>query len=185
MNINIPDRQRALVIAAGAVVALFVLDSIVFTPLTNVWKTHSVDTVRLQKSVSDGRVTIARATQTQRLWKEMEDNALPKDSTQAEQDVYSALTRWSVANNIEVSNFKPQMKRGATDKYSLYEFRLDAVGTLPNISRFLYELEHTPMALRVDSVELSSRDDGGSKLALGLIVSGLRLTPLERERKLQ
>jgi hypothetical protein len=33
------------------------------------------------------------------------------------------------------------------------------------------------MGLKVDSVELSSRDDRGTQLALGLTVSGLILNP--------
>lgn len=182
MKINLPDRQKWLVIAAGAVVALFILDRVVFTPLTAMWKAHSADIARLQKSVSDGRLTIARATQTQRVWSEMQANALPKDPAQAEQDVLSAIDRWVRANNIEITSFRPQWKRGGTDKYSLFECRIDAVGAMPTLSHFIYDLESSPLALHVDSLELTSRDDGGSKLSLGLIVSGLRLIPLERKQ---
>jgi hypothetical protein len=64
----------------------------------------------------------------------------------------------------------------------MLECRLDATGTMSNLSRFLFEVENSPMALRVDAVELNARDDGGQKLALGLVVSGLRLTPLEGRR---
>jgi hypothetical protein len=180
MNLNLPARQRWLVIAAGSVVALFFLDWALFTPLTKMWTTHSADIARLQKSVSDGRLTLARATQTERVWAEMQTNALPKDPAQAEQDVISAFDRWGRANAIELS-IRPQWKRGATDKYSLLECRVDGVGTISTIGKFLYELERSPLALRVDSVELTSRDDTGSKLTLGLVVSGLRLTPLERK----
>ena len=35
------------------------------------------------------------------------------------------------------------------------------------------------LALRIDTVEFTSRDDQGQRLSLGLTVSGLRLTPLE------
>jgi hypothetical protein len=40
-------------------------------------------------------------------------------------------------------------------------------------------VEKSPLALRVDAVELTSRDDQGQRLTLGLLVSGLRLVPLE------
>ena len=33
----------------------------------------------------------------------------------------------------------------------------------------------------IDSLELIGRDEVGSKLSLGLLVSGLRLAPLERK----
>ena len=57
------------------------------------------------------------------------------------------------------------------------ECRVEAAGTLSTLSRFVYELEKAPMALRLQSVELSSRDNDGQQLALGLQVSGLVLTP--------
>ncbi|MEO6568811.1 MAG: hypothetical protein ABIO94_08610 [Opitutaceae bacterium] len=182
MKINLPDRQRWLVIGAAVVVALFLLDKVLFTPLINKWKEHSEDIVRLQKSVSDGRLAIARAARTEREWEDMKTNSLPKNSSQAENELYSAMNQWAVANRVEV-NYRSQWLKGKTDKYSLYEARIDAAGTLSAITNFLYELEHSPLALRVDSVELTSRDDSGSKLTLGLVVSGLRLVQLEKIQK--
>ena len=181
MNFNPSNRQHTLVIVTGAMLALYVLDWAVFTRLTNTWRAHSTEIVELQKSVTNGRSLIARAAQMDRVWSEMQANALAKDPAQAEQDVISAIDRWGRANNVELGSIRPQWKRGATDRYSLLECRVDASGSLATLSRFLFELERSPLALHVDSVEVSSRDDGGQKLALGLIVSGLRLAPLERK----
>ena len=183
LNLNLPNRQRTLVIGALAMIALYILDSILIEPLYHVWQTHSAEIAKLQKSVAEGRNTIAHAAQTERFWAEMQANALPKDPAQAEQDVLKAFEQWRSANNIEFSSQRPQWKRGATDRYSLMELRVDATGTIPTLSRFLYELERSPLALRVDSIELTARDEGGSKLTLGLIVSGLRLSPLERKQQ--
>jgi hypothetical protein len=178
MNLKPQNRQKVLVIAAAAGVLLLVLDSIVITPLTKMWQAHSAEIVKLQKDVARGRSMIARASFTQRQWNEMQAGALPKDAAQAEQELISAFDLWGRANNIELGSIKPQWKRG-TDRYSTLECRVDATGSLSTLSRFLYELEKSPLALRVDSVELTSRDEGGNKLTLGLIVSGLRLSPLE------
>jgi hypothetical protein len=181
MNLAIPNRQRLLAIVAGAGVALLILDRVVLTPLTNMWQAHAAEIVKLQKSVTDGRSLMARGPQLERSWSEMQAAALPKDPSQAEQDVIAAFDRWSRANNVELGSIRPQWKRGATDRYSLLECRIDASGSLATLSRFLYELERSPLALRVDSVEVMSRDDYGNRLTLGLVVSGLRLSPLERK----
>lgn len=183
MKLNIPDRQRTLVIVTSACVALLVLEYWVRVPLTNLWRAHAVEIAKLQNSVTAGKATISRATQIERRWADMQANALPKDPAQAEQDVISAFDRWGRANNIELSSIRPQWKRGGTDRYSLLECRVDATGTIPTLSRFVYELERSPLALRVDSIEMTSRDDSGQKLTLGLIVSGLRLSPLERKQQ--
>jgi hypothetical protein len=181
MNLNIPNRQRALMIGVGAMIGLYILDAVIIEPLYHLWQAHTVEIQRLDTLVTNGRGTIARQAQIERVWSEMQASALPRDPAQAEQDVISAFDRWGRANNVELGSIRPQWKRGATDKYSLLECRVDASGTLATLSRFVYELEHSPLALRVDSVELTSRDDYGQKLTLGLIVSGLRLSPLERK----
>jgi hypothetical protein len=181
MNAPTPQRQRLLVILTAAMVGLFVLDSAVVEPLINVWKAHAAEIAVLQKKVGDGRNLIVRGPQLDRTWADMQTNALPKDAAQGEQDVLSAFDRWGRATSVEVGAIRPQWKRGATDKYSLLECRVDTTGSLTTVSRFLYELERSPLALRVDSVEISSRDDGGQRLTLALVVSGLRFSPLERK----
>jgi len=50
---------------------------------------------------------------------------------------------------------------------------------LNTVSRFLYDLEKDPMALKLQSVEVSARDTEGQQLALALQVSALVLTPHE------
>jgi hypothetical protein len=187
MSENPPNRQRQLLIAVGIVLGLLVLDMIAIEPLINVWKAHSADIVRLREQVRKGRASIATADQNARLWKEMQDNALPKDPAQAALDVQNSIDGWARANRVELPSVRGQMKRGAersagSDRYSVFECRVDASGSLSSLSHFLYDLERSPMALHLDSLELTSRDESyGNKLTLSLNVSGLRLTPLERE----
>jgi hypothetical protein len=182
MKLEIPDRQRWLVFAAGALVALLVLDSILFTPLTRMWKEHSTEIATLRKKVTEGRALIASGPQVERTWLEMQRNALPKDAAQAQQEVFTALEGWARTANVQVDSQRSQWKRGGTDKYSLFEYRVDATGSLPALTRFLYELERSPVALRVDSVDLAARDESGGKITLGLIVTGLRLSPWTKQQ---
>lgn len=174
-----PNRQRLLLLLAGAGLLLLVGDSLVLTPLTKAWQSRSAEIARLQKNVIEGRGVIERAARTQGLWTEMQSQALPKDPAKAEQDLITAFDRWGRATGIELGAIKPQWKRGAAPRYSQLECRVDATGTLATLSRFLYEVEKSPLALRIDTVELTARDDQGQRLSLGLLVSGLRLVPLE------
>jgi len=178
---NIPHRQRWLLVTAGAAVALLALDSLVFTPLIDNWKVRSAEIATLQKDIAAGRNTIERAQRTQSLWADMQAKALAKDAAQAEHDVLSAFEKWRASSNVELGSMKQQWKRGANDTYSILECRVDATGSLAALTRFLYEVEKSPLALRIDSLELIARDEVGSKLSLGLLVSGLRLAPLERK----
>ena len=52
---------------------------------------------------------------------------------------------------------------------------MEASGDLGTLSRFLYDLEKDPMALKLESVELTARDNTGQQLTLDLHISGLVL----------
>lgn len=179
MNLSPNNRQRLLMILAGTGIALLLLDSLVFTPLTKAWQSRSAEIAKLRKNVAEGRGLIERGPRMQQQWAEWQAQALPKDAAKSEQDLISAFDRWGRASNVELGSIKPQWKRGLTPRYSQLECRVDATGSLATITRFLYEVERSALPLRVDSVELTSRDEFGQKLTLGLLVSGLRLTPLE------
>jgi hypothetical protein len=179
MMTKMPKRQRWLILVAGAGVLLLVLDRIVFSPLTDVWKAHSAEIQQLKGSVANGRSIIARGEHLRQVWADIQSGALPGDQAQSEHDVISAFESAGRASGTELGSIKPLWKHGAIDGYSLLECRLDAAGTLPGVSRFLYELERSPLAMHADSVELVSRDDTGQRLTLSLTISGLRLVPLE------
>ena len=68
----------------------------------------------------------------------------------------------------------PQWKNDSTN-YMTLNCRVEASGNLGTLSQFLYNIEKGPMALKLDSVELSAHDDTGQQLTLGLQISGLAL----------
>jgi hypothetical protein len=179
MNPPMSQRQRRLLLIAGAGLLLLLLDRVLFTPLGRTWQAHRAEIASLRQNIDSGRGMIARADPLQRAWAGMQTGALPKDPAQAEQELITAVDGWGRASGIELGSIKPQWKRGASTRYSLLECRVDATGSLPALSRFIYELERSSLALRVDALELTARDDNGRKIGLSLTVTGLRLAPLE------
>ena len=63
------------------------------------------------------------------------------------------------------------------EDYKTLQCRIEGAGNLKSVSRFLYEIEKDPLALKIESVEINARDNNGQQLSLGLQVSGLRLNP--------
>lgn len=176
---NLGNRQQLLALAAIGAVAIFAIDKLVVGPLTASWKDRSAAIEQLRKSITQGQMLIGREQATRKHWNEMRKNTIPLNASQAEQQVLRAFDKWSLESRISVSSIKPQWKRGTSDDYSVLECRVDAAGSLSALTRFLYQVEQSPMALKVESVEIASRDNNGQQLALGLLVSGLRLAPLE------
>lgn len=176
---KIANRQKWFIIVAIVVIGLFALDNILISPLQKHWETRTKEIATLQKSIAQGKGVLARGPRTQALWNEMQAGALPNDSAQAEQQVLSAFDEWGRVTGAELASIKPQWRRGSNDRYSLLECRVDASGSLSTLTRFLYEVEKSPLALRIDALELISRDEAGGRLTLGLTVSGLRFGKLE------
>lgn len=177
---NPVERQKLLVVATAAIVGLYFLDAVVLTPLTKAWKTRGEEIAKLEASIRQGRSLVERESGINRKWSEIRESSLPAETSEAEQQVLGAMEKWSGAAGISITSVKPQWKRGDRDDHTLFECRVDASGSLAALAKFLYEIEMSPMALKVQSLGLSARDNNGERLSLALVVSGLRFGREER-----
>ena len=107
-------------------------------------------------------------------WSDMSANALPNNTSLAEQQVLKAFDNWSRDSGAEITSIMPQWKNDSTN-YMTLNCRVEASGNLGTLSQFLYDIEKGPAALKLDSVELSAHDNTGQQLTLGLQISGLAL----------
>ena len=174
MKIN--SRQQLLAILAVAAFALLVGDRLVFSPLVRAWKARSERIADLRKQVDRGQSLLARERIVRERWEQMRSNTLPNDASLAEQQVLKAFDTWAQDSRASITSIMPQWKQDSDD-YKTLECRVEAAGSLETLSRFLYEIEKDSMALKLDSVELSARDNTGQQMSLGVQISGLVLTP--------
>lgn len=173
MNINLQNRQKLLTALALTVVGLWAGDRLVISPLIQSWKDRSTRITDLRKSVANGTQILGRERSIRERWESMRDNMLSNEVSAAEGRVLKAFDQWSQDSRVSVTSIKPQWKR--SEEYMTLECRVDAFGGIEAVTRFLYEIEKDPLALKIESVELSSRDNDGSQLTLALQVSGLQL----------
>ncbi len=173
---KIKDRQQLLLVLAAAAVALFIANKVVFTPLTNAWKARSDRIADLRKRVTDGELLLQRASIIRSRWDQIRTNTLSNTPSVAVQQLLKAVEGWSQDSRATLTSEAPQWRRDADD-YMTLQCRVEAAGTLDTLTRFLYNIERDPLAVRIESVELSSRDNTGQQLNLGLQISGLVLNP--------
>jgi Tfp pilus assembly protein PilO len=171
---KIDSRQQLLVVLTIAAAALFAGDRLVYGPLSKWWKARSDRIVELRRQVNGGRLLLQREKSIHARWDQMRTNTLPNDTSLAEQQVLKAFDRWSRESGASVTGITPQWKNDADD-YLTLNCRVEASGDLGTLSRFLYEIEKDPMALKLESVELGAHDNAGQQLTLGLQISGLVL----------
>ena len=169
---NLPNRQRLLLFVALGAAALLVAERVVTVGLLPAYRGRAARLDTLRKSVIDGRILLDRGPSLRTRWQRMQTNALSPEPSLAENELLKAFDRWSQESRIGVSAIKPQAKPGS-DGNDTMECRVDAFGNLAAVSRFLYNVESDPLAVRIGAIELVSRDDRGEQLTLGLQVSGL------------
>jgi hypothetical protein len=173
---KIETRQQFLVALTIAVAALFVGERLLYEPLANWWSARSQKITELRKQVSDGRMLLQRERSLRSRWDQMRTNTLSADTSLAEQQVLKAFDNWSRDSNAAITGVTPQWNEDATN-YVTVDCRVEAAGDLSALSRFLFDIEQGPMALKLESVEVSARDETGQQFTLGLQINGLALRP--------
>jgi len=174
---KIENRQQFLIMLTAVVVALWLGDMIVFEPLGKLWSSRSTQIKAYREKVKEGKSLIKREKDVRSRWSDMQTNALAANPSLAGQQVIAAFDNWSRATGAEVTSIMPQWKNDSTN-YMTFNCRVEASGTMGALSQFLYNIEKGPMALKLDSVELSAqKSDTGQLLTLGLQISGLALLP--------
>lgn len=171
---KIENRQQLLIVLTLAVLAIFVGDKLIFTPLTHLWSARAKEIKKLRQDISDGSSLVRREQFIRTQWDEMRTNTLPQNPSLAQEQVLQAFVNWAQESGATLNGMTPQWKSDSED-YRTLVCRVDAAGSLWTLSRFLYDVEKGPMALKVESVDLSSKDNTGQALALSLQVSGLVL----------
>lgn len=174
---QIKNRQQLLIIVAGVAFGLLLGDSLVFSPLVKLWKSRSTRIADLGKKVKNGEELLRRETILQSRWNHMQANTLTNSPSMAEQQVLAAFDKWSQDARISVNSITPQWKRD-NDDYQTLECRVDASGSVGSLGRFLFNIEKDPLALKIESVEITARDKDGQQLSMGLQISGLVLSPV-------
>ena len=178
---EIKNRQQVLIFATIAVLGLFAADKLLIDPLAGVWKDRAKRIDDLKAQVAEGKTLVQRGDSIRGRWDYMRRNTLTNDISGAEQQVYSAIDSWRQQSRVVISGVAPQWRHD-DDNYMTYQCRIDAGGSIDALTQFLYNIEKDPMALKLDSIEISSHDKEGRQLVLGLQISGLVLTPTPTQR---
>lgn len=169
------SREKLLFIGIGVCVGLYVLNWLVITPVYGLWQGRQKDIADLRKKIDNGNMMVRRADVIESNWNHMNVNTLSPNPTVAESQLFKAFSGWALSTGVTLVGQKPESKDSDDPAYRNEEWRADVTGNEQQIERFLYAVESSPLGLKVEEVEMNSKDDFGRQLALGLTVSGLIL----------
>lgn len=179
---QIKNREQFLKILAITALALLILDKVLTPPLTKFWHDRSQRITELQNNVQNGERLRRRRAVIHSEWAAIQAASLTNNTTVAEQQLFHGIDQWSQSSGVTINSITPQWKQGTDGTYKTLECRVDASGSIERLTRFLYDLENDPMALKLQGIELTSSDNTGQQLALGVQISGLVLTPTTTTR---
>ena len=177
---KIKNRQEFLVVLTIAAFALLVTVNFILEPLGGWWSSRQAQVKELRTKVTEGGQLIKRETGIRSRWAEMQTNALPANTSLAEQKLLTAVDSWSRSSGAEVTSLMPQWKNESTN-YMTLNCRVETSGNLGTLSQFLYDLERGPLALRLTSLELTARDKEGQQMTLSTEINGLALLPSDKK----
>jgi hypothetical protein len=177
--VPIKNRQQFLTIITLTAVGLLAMDRIIGPPLMKLWNDRSARIEALKGKVKDGHAMQIRKESFRQRWAEIQTSSLTNDITAAQQQLFSGLNRWTSYSGVSIDSISPTPKQGNDPSYKTVECRVDLSGSIDRLSRFLYSLETDPMALKVQSIEFTSKDATGNTIGMGVQVSALILTGLD------
>jgi len=173
-------RERMLVILVVACVVLLGGDRLVLSPSLQVWKARTLRIAELESSLEKGKMLTGREKDLETRWREMRGRSLPATPPEAEPLVFRSVDTWSQESGLGVTSLKPRWTQEEKNSSRKVEFRLSGTGSLRSAARFIYELEGASLPLKVESVEIASRDDQGRVLTLEMVFTGLVLGKEEK-----
>lgn len=168
------NRQQLLIVLTITVVALFAGDKVIVGPLTNLWHARSGEIKKLRTDIANGNSLIKDGDALRSRWDRMQTNTLPNDSKRATEQALKVLQEYALESGATLVNFNPQWKSDK-DEYKTLVCNVDASGNLWNLTRFVFNIEKGPTAMKIESLNLASTDNTGQQLNLRLQASGLVL----------
>jgi Tfp pilus assembly protein PilO len=169
------DRRRRILIAAAILcVSVWVADSLVLTPMYSMWTGRAERIQEIKEELAKSTSLLDRRAELKSRWEDMKKRALPNRVSDAEKAVFEAVSRWTAESRLTVNSLKPRWTHLNKEVQTL-EIELEGSGNLEAVVKFVYELECTPLPLRVTDMEIAAQDKEGGQLRLSLRFSGLVL----------
>jgi Tfp pilus assembly protein PilO len=166
-------REKLLILAAALCVIILLGDKFILSPMLNLWKTRAARITALEESLNKGTVLTDREETLTQRWQEMQGRSLTNEASSAENQVLNRVNDWARSSGLNVTSLRPRWIIDEGQEARKLEFSLSATGSMESVTRFLYELERDPLAIRLEDVELATHDEQGREITLSARFTGL------------
>jgi len=179
---NLSNRERGLLFATLAVLAVLLIDYCALTPLTTQQDALQTERMRILADIGHSQKLVAERRKLAPTWHSMVSSGLKEDPAEAEGQLLHALRDWAKESGFALSSVKPDRPES---KERLKEIHVQATGAGPmeGVAKFLWKMQSASFPVKVMEAQLGSRTDGTNDLALQVKISTLYLAPEQRVAK--
>ena len=180
-------REKQLLTVALLAVAILAGDRLVLRPLVNSWQTRAAKIIELKSNVEHGEDLLPREKSYAKKWERYWGSNLNSTNSIAEDDVLRAIANWEGDSGISRTSMKPQWQNheyeflgkeiaeNKTYSYRTYDVRLVAEGTMQEAVEFVHAIESDELPLKIEKLELASREKTGKLISVSVHFTGLQL----------
>ena len=180
-------REKLLPIFALLAVAILAGDRLVLGPLVNSWQTRAAKIIELEGNVGNGNDLLPREKSYTKKWEQYWEGNLNSTNSVAEDEVLRAIENWTGDSGILLTSVKPQWQNheyeflgkeiaeNKTYSYKTYDVRLVAEGTMQESIEFVHAIESCDLPLKIEQLELASREKTGKLVSVSVHFTGLQL----------
>lgn len=176
-------RERVIVVAAVAVVALFVLDRLVLSRLLDARQATLTTRDKLAAEVQRLEATLKLERALAPRWDQMRKDGMMTDPAEAESQVLHALSNWAKSSGVTWTQNRPERPK---DKTVLPEisFYFAGTGDIQALYKFLLSVQAAPIPLAIEKLSITGKDESSSSrtvepaLRIDLYVSTVYAQPM-------
>lgn len=180
-------REKLLLTFALLAVVILAGDRLVLGPLINSWQTRAANIIQLERNVDYGNDLLPREKSNTKKWKRYWEGNLNSTNSIAEDEVLRAIETWTDDSRILLTSIKPQWQNheyeflgneiaeNKTYSYRTYDVRLVAEGTMQEAVEFVHAIESDKLPLKIEQLELASREKTGKLISVSVHFTGLQL----------
>jgi len=165
-------REKMLLLATGAVIALLLLDQYALGPFLAYRDQLDKQSAQYQADIGrDGKV-LKEYKRLKPEWERLAAGGLKEDPAEAESQLLHALLNWSKETGLAISSEKPERPE---TKERLKEIQVQVVGSGPwdSVPRFLFKVQSAALPVKIMELHLGARNDTSHEVSVQIKISTL------------
>lgn len=168
-------RERTIAIVTIAVIALLVLDRLIVSPLL-----ARSDDLDAQISDASGQLLanqklFLESRRGSRQWAEIAGKGLAHSASEAEGQLTNRMRQWAQDVGVRLTALNPQRDEKQKD-FRQITLRATLTGRMSEVGRFLYEIEHASIPVRISDLTITGKD-GTDDLSAVVILTSIYQPP--------